>query len=183
MSCVWSSGAADNGQLLCVIAGPKEAVDRVKPYITGVNGRGYLDFGGQSAGKATLLKVIGNTLILNMVEALSEAHVLAEKSGLGTDNLHHFIESLFPGPYSAYSTRMLSGDYHKRAEPLFAVDLARKDARHAMALAEGSGSRMRDLEVADAHLEQVKAHQGKAGDIAAIYGAVRTEAGLKFENN
>jgi hypothetical protein len=41
---------------------------------------------------------------------------------------------------------------------------------------------LKDVEIADAHLEMVKKHKGKAGDIAAIYGAVRQEAGLKFEN-
>jgi 3-hydroxyisobutyrate dehydrogenase-like beta-hydroxyacid dehydrogenase len=128
------------------------------------------------------LKVIGNTFVLNMVETLSEGHVLAEKSGLGTDNLHHFIETMFPGPYAAYSARMLSGDYHRREEPLFAVDLARKDARHAMALAKAAGTRLKDVEVGEAHLEMVKKHKGEAGDIAGIYGAVRQEAGLKFEN-
>ncbi|RDL33698.1 uncharacterized protein BP5553_08066 [Venustampulla echinocandica] len=173
---------ATSGQLICVLAGPVASVEKVKPYTKGVMGRAIVDFSGQSSGKATLLKVIGNTFILNMVEALSEGHVLAETSGLGTDNLHQFIETMFPGPYTAYSTRMISGDYYKREEPLFAVDLARKDARHAMALAEASGTRMKNVEVGDAHLEQVKKHRGEAGDIAAIYGAVRQEAGLKFEN-
>jgi len=173
---------ADSGQLLCVIAGPKAAVDKMKPYTTGVIGRGAVDFSDQPVEKATLLKVIGNTFIVNMVESLSEGHVLAEKSGLGGENLHSFIEKMFPGPYAAYSTRMLSGDYHKREEPLFAVDLARKDARHAMALAKASGTRMKDVEVADAHLAKVKAHKGVSGDIAGIYGAVRQEAGLSFEN-
>jgi len=173
---------ADAGQLVCVLAGPKEAVEKVKPYTKGVMGRANVDFGGQSVGKATLLKVIGNTFIVNMIEALSEGHVLAEKSGLGGDNLHQFIETMFPGPYTAYSTRMMSGDYHKREEPLFAVDLARKDAGHAMALAKTYGARLKDVEVADEHLKQVKQHKGESGDIAAIYGAVRQEAGLKFEN-
>jgi 3-hydroxyisobutyrate dehydrogenase-like beta-hydroxyacid dehydrogenase len=148
----------------------------------GVMGRAFVDFGGQPAGKATLLKVIGNTFILNMVETLSEGHVLAEKSGLGTENLHQFIETMFPGPYAAYSTRMTSGDYHKREEPLFAVDLARKDAGHAMALAKAAGTQLKAAEVADGHLVQVKEHMGERGDIASIYGAVRKEAGLKFEN-
>lgn len=173
---------ADAGQLVCVLAGPKESVEKVKPYTKGVMGRANVDFGGQKVGQALLLKVIGNTFVLNMVEALSEGHTLAEKSGLGSDNLHVFIETMFPGPYAAYSTRMMSGDYHKREEPLFAVDLARKDARHAMALAKAAETRLKDVEVADAHLEQVKKHKGEAGDIAAIYGAVRQEAGLKFEN-
>ncbi|KUJ16846.1 uncharacterized protein LY89DRAFT_684879 [Mollisia scopiformis] len=171
---------ADNGQLVCVLAGPKESVEKVKPYTKGVMGRAFVDFGGQRVGQATLLKIIGNTFVLNMVEALSEGHTLAEKSGLGSENLHQLIETMFPGPYTAYSNRMMSGDYN-REEPLFAVDLARKDARHAMALAKASGTRLRDVEVADAHLEQVKKHKGEKGDIAGIYGAVRQEAGLKFE--
>lgn len=173
---------ADHGQLVCVLAGPRESVERVKPYCKGVMGRAHIDFSDQPFAKALLLKVIGNTFILNMVETLSEGHVLAEKSGLGSENLHQFVETMFPGPYAAYSSRMLSGDYHKREEPLFAVDLARKDARHAMALAKSAGTRMRDVEVADEHLKQVKEHRGEKGDIAAIYGAVRKEAGLSFEN-
>jgi 3-hydroxyisobutyrate dehydrogenase-like beta-hydroxyacid dehydrogenase len=173
---------ADNGQLICVLAGPKAAVEKVKPYTKGVMGRAFIDFGGQPCGKATTLKIIGNTFIVNMIEALSEGHVLAEKSGLGSENLHQFIETMFPGPYTAYSTRMMSGDYYKRDEPLFAVDLARKDARHAMALAKSSGTRMKAVEVGDAHLAAVKKHQGEKGDIAGIYGAVRQEGGLKFEN-
>src|SRR4051812_7966829 len=137
---------ADGGQLICVLAGPEEAVDKVRPFTKGVMGKAIIDFGGQAVEKATLLKVIGNTFILNMVETLSEGHVLAEKSGLGPENLHQFIENLFPGPYAAYSTRMLSGDYHKREEPLFAVDLARKDAGHAKDLAKAAGTQLKDVE-------------------------------------
>lgn len=173
---------ADAGQLVCVLAGPKESVEKVKPYTQGVIGRAIVDFSGQSVGKASLLKVIGNTFVVNMVETLSEGHVLAEKSGLGCDNLHQFIETMFPGPYAAYSTRMLTGDYYKREEPLFAVDLARKDAGHAMSLAKAAGTQLRDVEVADSHMAVVKEHMGVRGDISSIYGAVRKLNGLKFEN-
>lgn len=173
---------ADNGQLVCVLAGPASAVERVKPYCKGVMGRANIDFSDQPQGKATLLKIIGNTFILNMVETLSEGHTLAERSGLGNDNLHHFIETMFPGPYTAYSGRLLAGDYYKRDEPLFGVDLARKDAKHALNLAEASGTKMKDVEIADGHLADVQKHMGSKGDIAGIYGAVRQEAGLKFEN-
>lgn len=173
---------ADNGQLVCVLAGPGSSVERVKPYCKGVMGRANIDLSDQPHGKATLLKVIGNTFILNMVETLSEGHTLAERSGLGNDSLHQFIETMFPGPYTAYSGRMLGGDYYKRDEPLFGVDLARKDAKHALNLAEASGTKMKDVEVADGHLADVQKHMGSKGDIAGIYGAVRQEAGLKFEN-
>ena len=172
---------AEAGQLVCVLAGPADAVERVKPYTKGVISRANIDFSDQPAGKATQLKLIGNTFILNMVETLSEGHVLAEKSGLGTENLHGFIETMFPGPYTAYSTRMLQGDYYKREEPAFGVDLARKDARHALDLAKEAGVRMKGVEVADGHLADVQKRMGSKGDIAGIYGAVRQEAGLGFE--
>jgi len=173
---------ADNGQLVCVLAGPASAVDKVKPYTTGVMARANIDLSDEPYGKATLLKVIGNTFILSMVETLSEGHTVAEKTGLGTENMHKFIETMFPGPYTAYSTRMTSGDYYKRDEPLFAVDLARKDAGHAMALAKDAGCRMKTVEVADAHLADVKKEMGEKGDIAGIFGAVRQEGGLPFKN-
>lgn len=172
---------ADNGQLICVLAGPAAAVSKVRPYCKGVMGRAEIDFSDQAPGKATTLKLIGNTFILGMVEVLSEGHTVAEKSGLGSENLHKFIEIMFPGPYTAYSTRMMEGDYYQREEPLFGVDLARKDARHAMDLASAAGAQMKAVKVADGHLAEVQEHMGSKGDIAGIYGAVRKEAGLPFE--
>jgi 3-hydroxyisobutyrate dehydrogenase-like beta-hydroxyacid dehydrogenase len=169
--------------VICLLAGPAASVDKAKPYTTGVLGRALIDFSDQPVTKALQLKVIGNTFILNMIEHLSEAFVLAEKSGLGTEHIVDFVEAVFPGPYVEYAKRMTSGDYHKREEPLFAVDLARKDARHAMALAEEHGTRLKDIEIADKHLERVKEKIGARGDIASIYGAVREEGGLKFENS
>ncbi|KAK3943869.1 NAD binding domain of 6-phosphogluconate dehydrogenase-domain-containing protein [Diplogelasinospora grovesii] len=173
---------ADAGQLIVVAAGPKQAVDRARPYFTGVVAKGEVDMTDEPYSKALTLKLIGNTFIVNMVEQLAEGHVLAEKTGLGCKYLHSWIENMFPGPYAAYSNRMLTGDYYKRDYPLFAVDLARKDAGHAMSLAQGAGVRLKNTEVADGHLADVKAHVGEMGDIAGIYGAVRLEAGLKYEN-
>jgi len=173
---------AESGQLVCVPAGPKEEVDKVIPYCKGVMGRANMDFGGQPAEKATLMKVIGNTFIGSMVENIAEGHVAAEKTGLGVDAVHQFLEMVFPGPYVAYSNRMRSGDYYKREEPLFAVDLAMKDARHAQELANKAGVHMKNMEIANEYLKVVKEHMGTRGDIAGMYGAKRVEAGLPFEN-
>jgi 3-hydroxyisobutyrate dehydrogenase-like beta-hydroxyacid dehydrogenase len=117
-----------------------------------------------------------------MVEALSEGHVLAEKSGLGVENLHSFIEVMFPGPYTAYSNRLKSGDYYKREEPAFMARLAKKDYGHAKSLAEKAGVQTKGLDAAGKHLQDVIDHAGDKGDIAGVYGAVRKESGLKFEN-
>jgi 3-hydroxyisobutyrate dehydrogenase-like beta-hydroxyacid dehydrogenase len=173
---------ADNGQLVCVIAGKKAAVEKVKPYSKGVMGRAEIEYPDQPAGNATLLKVIGNTFILNMVSQLSEGHVLAEKSGLGVENLQTFISTMFPGPYTAYSQRMLAGDYYQREEPLFHIDLARKDARHARSLADSSGASAKMLGLAQERLDKVKERLGDKGDIPSVYGVVREESGLEFKN-
>jgi 3-hydroxyisobutyrate dehydrogenase-like beta-hydroxyacid dehydrogenase len=173
---------ADNGQLICVLAGKRAAVEKVKPYTKGVMGRADIEYPDQPAGNATLLKVIGNTFILNMVSQLSEGHVLAEKSGLGVENLQAFISTLFPGPYTAYSQRMLDGDYYRREEPLFHIDLARKDARHARDLADRSGASVKMLGLAQERLDKVKEEIGDKGDIPSVYGVVRKESGLEFKN-
>jgi 3-hydroxyisobutyrate dehydrogenase-like beta-hydroxyacid dehydrogenase len=105
---------AEAGQLVTVLAGPKALVEKVKPFTKNVIAKADIDLSDKSPGQATLLKVIGNTFVLQMVEALGEGHVLAEKSGLGSEALHDFISTMFPGPYAAYSTRMVSGDYYSR---------------------------------------------------------------------
>ena len=174
---------AEVGQLVGVLAGPGPSVQKARQFFKGVMAKAEIDMSDQPYEKALQLKLIGNTFILNMVEQLSEGLVLAEKSGLGTQYVHQFVENILPGPYAAYSTRILSGAYHRMSYPLFPVDLAKKDARHALDLAEACGARMRNLEVANAHLDQVKEHDGTKGDIAGIYGAVRKESGLKYENN
>ena len=96
--------------------------------------------------------------------------------------MHKFIEVMFPGPYVAYSNRMMNGDYYLRDEPLFHVDLARKDARHAQKVATDSGTRMRIVELADEYLQGVQKEAADNGDIAGIYGAKRKEAGLPYGN-
>lgn len=173
--------AAGNATL--VLAGPESSIKKIRPYVDAMAAR-EINMADEPYRKASTLKVLGNTVILGMVEQLAETYVAAEKSGLGTGYVKQFVEAMFGGsPYPAYTNRMLEGDYYKRDEPLFAVDLARKDARHAMAIAKAAGTRLQNIETADKHLEIVKAHVGPSGDMAGIYGAVRKEAGLKYEND
>jgi 3-hydroxyisobutyrate dehydrogenase-like beta-hydroxyacid dehydrogenase len=174
---------ADSGVLVCVPTGPKEDVDKVKPYTVGVMGRADIDFSDREVGMATTMKLLGNTYILSTIETLAEGMVLAEKSGLGTEAMERFMELFSPGVFHKYAIRMQSGDYHQREVPLFAISLARKDLRHVMNLAKDAGTRLRSVEVADDYMKEVAAHAGDRGDVAGLYGAIRMEAGLKYENN
>ena len=175
---------ANAGQLICVLAGRREPVSRVIPYCAGVMGRANIDLSQTSgdSGRASTLKLLGNTLIFRMVEAIAEGLTTAEKTGVGVDELHNLIELMFAGPYVGYSNRMRSGEYFEREEPLFAVDLARKDVRHAQDVAAAAGGKMKGLDLVDESLKAVKEHQGEKGDLAGMYGVAREESGLKFEN-
>ncbi|KAK9240136.1 NAD binding domain of 6-phosphogluconate dehydrogenase-domain-containing protein [Lipomyces kononenkoae] len=173
--------AAAAGVLVFVLAGSKAGIEKIQPYLTGVMGRQFIDLSEDpDVGKALTLKIAGNTIILGMVEALSEGHVLAEKTGLGTENFEKFIAGLFgQSPYLPYSKRLTSGDY-VREHPLFAVDLAAKDARHALSLAKSSGTTLPVTEIAAKNLAAVKEKMGENGDITSIYGILREGAGLPF---
>lgn len=173
---------ADLGQLVGVLSGPSAAVDRARPYFQGVTARAEILMRDVPVGQAPLLKLIGNTFIMNMVEQLAEGHVLVEKAGVDNSHLQHLVELVFPGIYPTYSQRMLSGQYYTRDRPLFAVDLARKDLGHALSIAKDCGASVPNTQTVDAHLAKVKEHDGERGDMTAVYGVLRQEAGLPYGN-
>lgn len=178
---------ADAGQMIVVPAGKQVSIAKAKPFFEGVTAKATIDLSNGTGedvdvGKAATLKVLGNSFILNAVGVLAESFVAAESSGLGVGPLKQWLDLFAPGPLAKYGERMISGEYYKREEPLFAVDLARKDLRHAAALAGEGGQRMRNVEVTDGFLKDVKEEMGAKGDIAGVYGAVRKAAGREFRN-
>ncbi|KAK9478586.1 NAD binding domain of 6-phosphogluconate dehydrogenase-domain-containing protein [Lipomyces japonicus] len=167
------------GALVFVLSGSKIGIEKIKPYIVGVTGKQIIDLSDDNdVGKALKLKITGNSIILGMVESLSEAHVLADKSGLGTDNFEKFIEAVFgSSPYLPYSKRLTGGDYIPHV-PKFAAPLAAKDARHAISLAKESGVSLPIVEIANKNLTEAAEEFGERSDITSIYGVLRQKAGL-----
>ena len=74
-----------------------------------------VDLSGEEAGKASLLKIIGNVLIMTTMEACAEIIVFAEKTGLGVRNVQKLIDN-FPhaAAHSIYSIKMINGNYYKK---------------------------------------------------------------------
>ena len=108
----------------------------------------------------------------------------ARATGVGAAPVKQFVDGLFGGVYSAYGERMLNGTYWKMEEPLFSADNARKDIGHARDVARAAGVELKHAAVIDEHLQVVADHAGgDKGDVAGIYGAVRKNAGLKYEND
>ena len=107
---------ADAGQLIFVLAGPKDAIQKVTPYCKGVMGRAEILFADEPVSRPLQLKLIGNGMILQMVESIAGGLVMAETSGVGVDHVFDMISMIWPGVYPVYTDRMRKGDYYKREE-------------------------------------------------------------------
>ena len=104
---------AASGQLVCLLAGPSSGLERVIPYLDGVMSRAHILVSDTDVGLASTLKIVANTFVLAMVEALAEGLTLAEKAGLGSEPLEQVLAFTFPGMHQLYAHTMSSGNYHK----------------------------------------------------------------------
>lgn len=98
---------AVDGKLVFAIGGPKSATDATKPLIQDVMGRRVIDC-GEDATKSSLLKIAGNIVTVNMMEAVGEAQVFAEKTGLGTGPMEELIGEAFGPVAGGYSKRCVT---------------------------------------------------------------------------
>ncbi|KAF4770122.1 hypothetical protein N7455_006445 [Penicillium solitum] len=174
---------AVDGKLVFAIGGPKNATETVKPLIQDVMGRRVIDC-GEDATKSSLLKIAGNIVTVNMMEAVGEAQVFAEKTGLGTGPMEELIGEAFGPVAGGYSKRLTTGAYAPPLDsrPGFGVSLAIKDARHAMSMAQERGVELPGLELARANMEAAREYGGECLDSSAMYGTLRQKAGLEFWN-
>jgi 3-hydroxyisobutyrate dehydrogenase-like beta-hydroxyacid dehydrogenase len=100
--------------VLSLPTGAGESVSRIKPYLQEFIGPSVVDLSGEEPASGSLLKLLGNVVILTTMETVAEANVFAEKAGVGAENMGKFMDTLFPRPpHTVYNQRMLSGGYHK----------------------------------------------------------------------
>jgi 3-hydroxyisobutyrate dehydrogenase-like beta-hydroxyacid dehydrogenase len=173
---------AEAGKLIFVTAGPSSAMKRVAPYLSGVMGRSVMEM-GEDVTKSSMLKIAGNICVVSFMEVISEAHVFAEKTGLGSPILEQMLGDMFGPVIESYSKRLTTGAYAPAPDGKagFDVALAIKDAKHALNCAKTVGARVEVSEVALKHMETaMELQSGKPLDSSSMYGTIRTEAGLDF---
>ncbi|KAJ5987355.1 hypothetical protein N7451_011720 [Penicillium sp. IBT 35674x] len=175
---------AVDGKLVFAIGGPKSATDAVKPLIQDVMGRKVIEC-GEDATKSSLLKIAGNIVTVNMMEAVGEAQVFAEKTGLGTGPMEELIGEAFGPVAGGYSKRLTTGAYAPPLDsrPGFGVSLAIKDANHAISMAQAEGVKLPGLELARANMEAARNYGGECLDSSSMYGVLRQKADLAFWND
>ncbi|HEY4386711.1 MAG TPA: NAD(P)-dependent oxidoreductase [Ktedonobacteraceae bacterium] len=124
--------AAVAQQLWIPFAGPQSAKERVRPLLKAMGGQGIFDF-GEEVGAATLVKLVGNFLIISAARSLGEALSMAEKNGVDpkavVDMLTH---TLFPAPiYQSYGKMIAEKTlpFSQSAIPLKDIGLFKKTAQ------------------------------------------------------
>jgi 3-hydroxyisobutyrate dehydrogenase-like beta-hydroxyacid dehydrogenase len=138
--------------------------------------------------QAAVMKTAGNFVTAGMMEVVAEAHVFAEKTGLGSEAMESLLEQQY-GPLAlAISQRITTGVYMppKGERPYSDLGLALKDVGHGISVAADSGARLEVAEVALGHLKEAARHgetRGRALDSSSMYGVLRAQAGLDFESD
>ncbi len=127
-----SKGPAEQGQLLILASGPTPAADTLRP-VFDVLGRKTVWLG--DAGQGSLVKVVVNAYMSILIEGVAETMELADRLGIGHQQLAEVIEG---GPLDAPIAdaklhKMDRGDY--AAE--FPLEWALKDVDLAISAAPG----------------------------------------------
>lgn len=115
---------AQQAKLWVCLSGEANAKMKVKPLLNFI-GQYIYDFGPHPEA-ANAVKLSGNFLILNVVEALSEAFAFAQKNGVEPqDLLTCLTETLFPSPvYKTYGNIVANQQFYP---PGFKMSLGLKD--------------------------------------------------------
>src|SRR5205807_8224836 len=124
--------AARAKQLWIPVAGPQQAKERVRPLLTAMGAQGIFDF-GEEVGAATLVKLVGNFLIVSAGYSMREALSMAQNNGVDPKAVVDMLtRTLFPAPiYQSYGKRIAenTAPFTQNAIPLKDVGLFKTTAQ------------------------------------------------------
>jgi len=130
------SEAAVAQQLWIPFAGPQIAKERIRPLLKAMGGQGIVDF-GEEVGAATLVKLVGNFLIVSAGQSLREALAMAENNGVDPKAVLDMLTTaptLFPAPiYQRHGKRIVedtkAAPFRQSKVPLKDIGLFKKTAQ------------------------------------------------------
>jgi 3-hydroxyisobutyrate dehydrogenase len=160
---------AEQGKLTVLASGPEEAREACDPAFEAVGAR---TIWMPHPGDGHRLKLVANSWVLALTEAVAEAMALAD--GLGVEK-QHFLELIEGGPLdSAYAQikggMMIEGEFPTS----FALELAAKDAGLVLDAAEAAGTALPLLEaVRNQMLRAVELGHGDEDMAATFFAASR----------
>ena len=156
---------------LSIMAGGKDDVfARVLPYFEAM-GKNIVHVGTNGAGQVA--KSCNQIVVAVTIEAVAEAMLLAEKSGVDGAKVRQALLGGFAGSkiLEVHGNRMLTDDY----KPGFKTALHRKDMGIVLDAAQALGLMLPGAILATAHLDAVLAEGGGDEDSSAIFKALKRE--------
>jgi 3-hydroxyisobutyrate dehydrogenase-like beta-hydroxyacid dehydrogenase len=164
---------AEKGTLLFMTGGKRDVHDELLPVL--------MTFGAKAIycgelGQASVVKLIGNTLISFMVQGLAEGATLARKAGVPLATvLEVVMASGFASPYYAFKGEAIARrDFAEH----FSIDLMHKDQSLMLDEASRLAVPMPGLAAIREVFQTARAHGWGQEDIVAIVKAVEAAAGI-----
>lgn len=115
--------AAVAKQLWIPFAGPQDAKDRVRPLLEAMGGQGIFDF-GDDVGASTLVKLVGNFLIMSAGHSMLEALTMAKGQGVDPKAV---VEMLTSTLFNAPIYKMYGRHIAENSAPFSQTDIPLKD--------------------------------------------------------
>jgi 3-hydroxyisobutyrate dehydrogenase-like beta-hydroxyacid dehydrogenase len=166
--------AAEAARLVVIAAGSSGAVERVRPLLEAIGRKLFVV--GTEPRLANTVKLAGNFLIASMLETLSEAFVLARKSGVEPAQFLEIVNgSFFQSPIYENYGKIIIGE--RFMPPGFALRLGLKDVRLVLAAAEEAAVPMPVASVIRDHFLSGVAQGWGDLDWAALAKVVAKDAG------
>jgi 3-hydroxyisobutyrate dehydrogenase len=163
---------AEQGKLTVLASGPRDPRERAKPIFEAVAAR-TIELG--DAGEGTRLKLVVNSWLVSMIEALAETMAFSEAIGVDPDR---FLDTIDGGPlgpaYAQLKGKMMIA---RKFDPSFALALARKDAGLVLEAAERCGFDAALVEVVARKMDAAIAAGHGDEDMAATIFASLPEPG------
>jgi 2-hydroxy-3-oxopropionate reductase len=155
---------AKEATLSIMVGGPAEAFERARPLFEAV-GTSITLIGPSGAGQVA--KACNQLVVAATIEAVAEALVLAERSGVDAAKVREALMGGFAGSkiLEIHGMRMLAGTF----APGFRIRLHQKDARLVLEAAQASGSPIPSFEVVARQLDRVAESGGADLDHSALY--------------
>lgn len=169
-----SVALAESASLTTLVGGPRSEFDRARPVLAAMT-REQLYLGESGAGAAMKLGL--NGLIAATNQAIAEALVVAEASGIEPDAAYDAITSSAVGsPFVGYKRDAFLNPSDESVA--FTLALMQKDLELYMGLAEKLRVPLAAAPAVRDAIERARVTQGDDADMAAVAQALRTIRGL-----
>jgi len=169
-----SKMGAEKGTLVLMTAGRREVHDELMPVMMAIGSKAI--HCGEEIGKASVVKLIGNTIISFMLEGLCEGLIVARKAGVPQETLLEVVmASGYASPYFPFKAGAIA---RRDFDTHFSIDLLVKDQSLMLDEAAAQKVPMPGLAAIREVFQSARAQGWGAEDIAAVVKALEKAAGL-----